>query len=498
MSSAHPSLPWAGRLPACLKVVLLLATVLVLLSGMAILLAHLGDTYQISHVSGVWIGLAEYLNHGILYPALYEDGRFGGTRYMPLYFTLHAGLARLTGEYLLSGKLLSLLLTLACGGLVLVTLRRFHCAWTIALALTTLALFSSSGYLAATTIYGDLLPVVCQLAALLVVQRSRSPAAAMLAGLLCALAVLSKLTAGWAALAILAATFRRDRKFLALFLTAWLVSLSAAFVGVYVLSAGRLVSYFLVISDPGFPGRLANAPIRLLRAATSTCPVLLILMPLALLELGLAVGQRRLNVYHTSFFFCVLILVVVFTDRGVDANHLVDLAVLMSILTGLLWAAQTEAPTEQVGLRAVLVLAMLWALAAVEVRTLGYPIRDLFRGRNTAPYPNKPLADVIDDQAVILTEHPLVDVSRGRLPVVLDPYALVYIEKKHPEWVAELAGRIQRKEFAYIVLQFRLDLDPNVFDGWYKIEFGPTVAGAIREHYRFLVERDGFCVLVPR
>jgi hypothetical protein len=354
------------------------------------------------------------------------------------------------------------------------------------------------GYLAATTIRGDLLPVVCQLAALLVAHRSRSPSAAVLSGLLCALAVLGKLTAGWAPLAIVAVTFRHDRKFLALFLTAWLGALAAAGVGLYVLTAGRVVSNFLVISDPGLVGRLPNSVIRLLRFVTSTCPVLLILMPLALLECTLAAQQRHLNLYHWSFFFCMLILVVIFTDRGVDSNHLLDLAMLVPIVAGMLWARQTEGPPELAPLKSALALAMLWALIAVQTRTLGYPVRDVLRGHARAPYPNKPLADLIDDRAEILTEHALVDVSCGRRPVVLDAYALVYIEKKHPEWVAELTQRIKRREFAYVVLQFRLDLDPNVFDGWYNILFGRAVADAIREHYRFLVERDGFCVLVPR
>src|SRR4051812_16100421 len=42
---------------------------------------------------------------GSHYPPLHEGGSFGGTRYMPLQFVAHAGLARLTGEYLVSAKL---------------------------------------------------------------------------------------------------------------------------------------------------------------------------------------------------------------------------------------------------------------------------------------------------------------------------------------------------------------------------------------------------------
>ena len=494
---ATMSAPLAVRLPTGLNLLLLFATTIVLLTFAMVTLTHLRDTYQLDHVSGIWMALAHYLNRGTLYPGIYENAHYGGSRYGPLYFTVHASLARLTGEYVLSGKLLSLSASLACGALVFWTLRCRNCAWQICWTLTALALVSSSGYFAATTIRGDLLPVVWLLAALLVAHQSRTPAAAILAALFCTLAVLTKVTAGWAPLAIIAMTFRRDRKFLVIFLVVWLGSLAAAILTLHFLSAGRLLASFCVYSDPGFLGLLLKSPVRLLRCVASTCPVLLILMPFALLECGRAVTQRRLTLYHWSFFFCIPILVVIFADRGTIDNHLVDLVVLVAILVGLLWSALDEAAAGLPYLKSLLVLALLWALGAVETRTLGAPIRDVFSGQSQPLRPNKPLADVIGDDAVILTENGLVDVSRGQAPVVLDPYALVYIEKKHPDWVADLAGRVKHKEFAFVVLEYRLDLDPNVNDNWYAITFGRTVSTAIRENYHFLMERDDYCVLVP-
>src|SRR5262245_12777108 len=94
----------AYRQPTWLSVLLPAAAVFVLASYAVVAFAHLTDTYHVNHVSGVWIGLARYLADGTLYPAVYEHGHFAGSRYMPLYFTLHTGLAQLTGEYILSGK----------------------------------------------------------------------------------------------------------------------------------------------------------------------------------------------------------------------------------------------------------------------------------------------------------------------------------------------------------------------------------------------------------
>ena len=88
-------------------------------------------------------------------------------------------------------------------------------------------------------------------------------------------------------------------------------------------------------------------------------------------------------------------------------------------------------------------------------------------------------------------------VERGQTPVVLDPYALPLIEKKHPAWVQDLVRRIRNKEFLYVVLQYRLDTDPEINEGWYRIIFGRQVAAAIRENYEFRVQSEGFCVFVP-
>ncbi len=59
------------------------------------------------------MALAGYASEGTLYPPLYDGERFGGTRFMPLQFVFHAGLSHATGEYLVSGKLLVLVVSVA-------------------------------------------------------------------------------------------------------------------------------------------------------------------------------------------------------------------------------------------------------------------------------------------------------------------------------------------------------------------------------------------------
>ncbi|HZY90767.1 MAG TPA: hypothetical protein VFE78_38440, partial [Gemmataceae bacterium] len=231
----------ARRLPALLNVALFCAGAVVLLSFAAVALGHLRDRYQVNFVSGVYAALAARLNEGTLYPDLYDGQLYGGTRYMPLQFVLYAGLARLTGEYLVSGKALTCVLTaLLCVELFLI-LRRVGCGRGFALALTSLVLLNEPGFLAATTIRGDLLPVVFQLAAVLVAGGTFSLRRAALAGLFCSLAILSKQSAVWAPLAILCFHLR-ERRAVAVFLVTWLALAGGAVALVNAASQGRMLA----------------------------------------------------------------------------------------------------------------------------------------------------------------------------------------------------------------------------------------------------------------
>ncbi len=491
------AVPTESRMERRFSTLLVLVSALVLLLAILVTIGHLRDTYTVDHVSGVWIALARYLNGGVLYPGVFENGFYGGSRYAPMYFALHAAVARLTGEYILSGKLVSLAVSVACSWLVCWTLRRRGSTWPLTWALTTLALVSSSAFLGVTTIRGDVLPVAWMLAALLIAHRERNSTNAVLAALCCTAALLSKITAGWAPIAILAMSVRTDRRFAAIFLVTWLATWIGGIAALDQLSDGRLLTSFRVFSDGGFIALLAKSPVRLIRYVAFTCPVLMVLMPFTLLECALAARERQFNGYHWSFVLSIPVLLVIFADRGTASNHLVDLAVLNAILTGMLAARSDGLTWRKAAVTPILTAALFWALLTAEARTIAWPLRDLLSPKVTLLKPNKPLAALISDSASMLTEDAFLDVSRGRVPVVLDPYALVFIEKKHPEWVARLVERIQRREFAFVVLQFRLDQDSSVNKDWYSIVFGRKVSGAIRANYKFLVAKDGYCVFVP-
>jgi hypothetical protein len=489
--------------PALLDRALLVSALLVLASCAALAVCHLHTSFNLETGSGVQMGLAVHLNAGRFYPAVYDGEHYGGTRYMPLYFVLHAGLARLTGEYVLSGKLLALLLAVLLVSGLVALLRRVGCGRAPALALAGLVVGSGTGFFACTTIRSDLLAVVCQLGALLAAWGRPSYRRVALAGLLCALAFFSKLTALWAAPAIgLAFLLARDWRRALTFAGAWLGALAGGLALLHVATAGRMLENFTALSASGLSSiyALARGPYRLFWFLPRGGPLLQALAPFLLLECCRAWRQRAWTVCHWSLVLCLLLSAVVMADVGAVSNHLLDLVVTAALVAGALWASLAARPEEAWGLRALVALSVLWGLWGLLVNTTAQRTLDTARdlARGTQRHPATPLKGLDWGDRPMLAEDPLVPVSRGQVPVVLDLYALARLQRTRPELVLPLVRRIERHEFACVVLREHVEgRDYDRGDDWEAFFYGKAVSAALRQHYRLEHTAEGHRVFVP-
>jgi hypothetical protein len=471
---------------------------------------HLGDRYSIDFMAGIWVALAKYVNSGTLYPPLYDGSSFGGTRYMPVYFVLHSLVAQSIGwDYVPSGKLLSLVIVISLIGVTFVIIRRFGVPRSFALLLATFVLLTGPGFHAATSIRADALATLFQLGAVALIAHL-GPRLAVPAGALAALAVFTKLSALWAPPAIALWLVLHHRRAFLPFAASFIGFVLASALAVQLISNGRFLDNLATMAFSGIDAGFAfkKSTLYTLEMLRNDALATWALVPFVLGSCALAARRRQPTVYHFAWLASVIILLVVMADTGTDSNHFIEPIVLGAIILGALWPADRP-DTSRIGI--VLAIAILWAGGNAFIFQLRAHAREVIVslrggsdpqpcGASTGRYcvSTETLLAKIRTATRILTEDPSLSVARGDVPVVLDPWAIPKIEARHPEWVGQLAGRIDAAEFDYVILALRFETVDPEFDLWYRDEFGKTLMSAIKRRYQWISDVDGFHLYVPR
>ncbi len=339
-----------------------------LLAALLLALLHLDDRYMVGHVSGAWMGLAAAVGDGVVYPPAHEDGFFGGTRFMPVFFVLHGGLALLTDELLVTGKLLTLASAAGLVVLVLLLLRRRETPWPLAIGLAGALVASWAATSTVFGIRGDALAVLLQLGAVALVAERVTTGRAATAGVLSGLALFVKLSALWAPAAIVVWLALRSRRALLPFLAAFAVTTAALLVLFEAVSSGRLHENLRSFAFAGSGGETVERGARRLfelavRDQRSLWPILVLAAVAAVLVL-----LRRPGIYELAFLAAGCILLVVLRDIGAYENHLLDVSVLAALVVGGAWSALGG--TTRTVFRVCAVAAVLLATALAARHTL--------------------------------------------------------------------------------------------------------------------------------
>jgi hypothetical protein len=478
LRSDDPLRKWLG-------IGVLAGSAIVLVSWLLIAVAHVHDTYRIDHVSGTWIALARYLNEGTLYPPLFDGHVFGGTRYMPLQFVLHAGLQHVTGEYIASGKLIVYASSLALFALLFVIARRLSGSAVLAIGLVAAVLGTDTGLSDSTAIRADALPVALQLGAVYLVAR-RAPAistrAAAAAGLLCALALFTKLTALWAPIALVAWLAVRAQPRLAVFLASFLGVGAVLFAIFEFASDGRMTKNVIGLAAAGAQLSGRDTLTKIAAIGQSDAFAAWVLAPFAIAAVGAGIARRRLSVYQLALAAAALIVLIVLRDVGTDLNHLLDVEVLTALVVAEAvphWEARLGA-----FMWSLVLAAIFWGTASsyqIDFRPETQAAFWTLAGHGDTFHTGPELAGVITRRDRILSEDPYVELSLGENPTVLDAFMLIRIGDEHPAWRDDLVGRIERRAFTKIVLQYVLDPRSR----WYRVySLGGRVTSAIAANYR--------------
>ena len=500
------------NLRVLIRIGLVLLALLALSAHISLAWLHSGDRFGIDHTAATWIALSQHAGEGMLYPPLYdeESGQFGGTRHMPIGILLNAFGAKLTGEYFRSAKIISEANMALMVLVMLMALLRMRCSVYCALGLIGAMLMTVPALQATTSVRCDALPLALQLMAILLFVPKRhqnvdsrsviSGPRVCLAAFLCTLAFFSKLSAVWALISIgIWLLSYHPRRFLT-FMGYSLGMILVGAAGLNLMTDGRFVENVFALAFVGVesPEAFFLSPARVLYQLLEYAPASWTFLPLAALSLMLAITRQRLSIVHLSLLASLLVLLVVLADRGAGENHLLDFIVLIALCAGDLWRWAANGRRTLGFAQAAMAILLIWSITSGLIihvrRDLAEAAMTAFEARGVTRYDLDPFHGTVNDEMNVLSEDASVEIARGKLPVVLDPWMLPIMARNHPDWIEALAGRIERGEFDRIILLRRLYSEST----WYRDHhFGLRIAEAIEANYTFLEQHGEYFLYAP-
>jgi hypothetical protein len=511
-NGARPLMAWRGNilplLSAFTSTLAIIVALTIMLVWAFIGIGHARDRYFLNHVSGIRMALARSLDAGVLYPPLYDGRNYGGTRIMPFSILLHAAAARLTGEYVMSGRLLSCFILLVLAVVIFRVLRDLKCPSSMAAILSAFVLVTEPGYrVGFSALVADGLAVLLQLLAVSSVTANRGRTRIVMSAALSALAFMTKFSALWAPMAVMTWLTIRKRNGVWLFASTYAVLVAILIGAVSVASGGRFFENFFGLSLAGINGigQALHSPTLLIRTMFGNTPALWALVPVAVLGLAINLASGEASIYDISLICFIPLLFLIFVDIGAGDNHLLDLAVLGVLVIGHASTTFSRALDERSAVRrqlrssrltvvqTVVLLFALW----ITTTQLVVLVPDVYTARAAltagGDANHRPLEEWITVHDKILSEDPYVPIALGQVPVVMDPFMLLRIGKRHPDAVQALIERIEAREFDFVILTAPIDRT----EWWEKFHFGSDVIQAIDRSYDFARGAEGYYVYTP-
>jgi hypothetical protein len=468
----------------------------------ALTLARLPAAWEsgnaLNHVSGAWMALADDLARGTFYRPLHDPGLgYGGTRFFPLAFALHAGVVRLGIPLLPGGQALSLVAGLVLVAAAALLLRRTGASRTAAAAGAALALAGFAGQHALAAVRGDLLAVALQAAGLAVIAGGATRRRVAAGAILFTLAFAAKPTALTAPAAAAAFLLLRGARRSALALAVAVGTGAIATVAATdALSDGRFLELLRACAAGGAgAGDLLRAPLRLARQLAIEDRAGLALAVAAAVTLGVrALAARREGggVRADGALLPALWVLAaaggalaVFASPGTGVNHLLELeAASATVLGACLGRTGAAGRTAR--------LAAPAAAAAGLVLAFGLFRTDLASSRLAEARAVVAAAP----RGEMLSEDPLVPLLAGERPLLVDGWMLRLAAERDRDLARPLLAAIERGALPAAVL-FQ-DLAAPDADAWYAHgNLGPAVVDALRHHYRLATRIGRYFVYVP-
>ena len=467
---------------------ILLTIVGVLLLGLTVLRITQSwpNDSHLDHVSGTWIALASDLRSGVFYRAPYGPDGYGGTRFFPLFFCLHALGIVLTRGWRFSGYALSAVSVLLLLAGVYCLLRKLGVDRWLSAAGCVAVLAGSSVQDALLTIREDGLAAGLNVWGVVLCVGQPSRRRLYSAALLFTLAFATKETSVFGAGAVFL-TWMIGRKFSDGWhlLSATAAGYAAVIVAMYLASGGRsFESLRLTLATGSGVQSLLNSPITMVEAMNGYREEMIFF---ALALTALLMTRASLRLPSLLFLGTLGVTLVIFSSEGTAGNHLIDL-LIASVVVFAVWFSEYRLAEAGVSLLAMASL----------VAWLGLMVQH--RYDDLVPVHTQ-LQEIIhavgSPERPILSDNPLVPLSAGQRPYVLDAFMFRVLQERVPHFGDPMWQMLKERRFAAVVLVDNPDSDEGK-DTYSNYHFGDDFMELMRQNYEKAGSAGTEYIFLPR
>jgi len=477
---------------------LLIVGAICLLSATALRLVRVLPTgSNLTPTSGEWLALALDLTDGVFYRPLISDLGYGGTRYFPLHFVMHAGLIKLFGHPLITGHAISIASGLGLLAGVYVLLRRLGVRPALSASGATLVLAGYASQFAISTIRGDLLPTALNIWGLACCASPKndkeSRSLVIYATIFFVLAFAAKVTMVYGFAAAFAALMLSHRN-----RDAWtllgLTSLGMAIVlaAMWVASNGRAFDCLVSCSSGGGTlNDLLLTPRRFIISFIASGPINWVFWSLG--TAGLLFFWRRTwrELPSLALLTTGAVTVGLYASPGISFNHLLDMNVMMVVFLLLLPDRGRAKFSFAVTTLAVIAIVASF-LVLVTMRLV-----DL---RHSAERFDCVLNQV-KDSGPIFTDNTLIPVLAGERPFALSSFMLGVIQKHDSAIAHDLNSKLEQGYFGSVVLDkspFTPKDEELMYEWTYEWSYGEDFTDRILKRYELVASCGNFFVFRRR
>jgi len=452
--------------PSCAKIRGLNKLIAFLLLGLIVSLFIIRIIFAfkghfLEQVSGSWAALAVDLSKGIFYRPLVDDViGTGGTRWMPLFFTLHGGLIKLTGDVFITGHLLSLFSSALLIMAVVLILKKAGTGFISSIVLITLLLCSNNLITAMTAVRGDILAAALNVCGIyFAISSENKNYRAALSSLLFSLTVIAKITSVFGIAAVVLWLYFNKRKadalkYAGLFTLFTIILLLL----IMVFSSGRFLEIFSLCASGGTtPVKFIKAPFNFMNCITGTDTGALVIFTAGLTAVIFKGRDFFRSQYALYISVTLAITVFIFGTEGIVGNHLIDIHIASVLaLTGVIREYKLS---EAVVLKcSAIIIVLAFAINSHSIRQISKKEPLLVSVKKTAYSLNR--------VQYFISENPWLPIIMNREVYMLDPWMFRIIDAERPGMLIKFYSRLDHGEFEAIVFDQNPDAPwiPEWFD----------------------------------